>query len=698
MRCEAWHTLAVFGVSQSMKRLSFIAFFLLVVTSGLEAQWLEPQIALMSKGDFDRPHPVAHHQSIHTFSLPSSGIPNWPFPNIDVTNSPDLGQFEPSVAINPLDSNNVIIGLIDDSSFSTLGYSLTTDAGATWSRKLLPDRTMSSLLNGATDPSIAFDPEGSAYFGLGFYDTLSVNNAVSLFQSSDHGAKWQELADAFISAGDTNSDKYYMTVDRNPKSRFAGRIYMTWVDQEANSGYVSIVCAYSSDTGKTWSERRFLSGLGHYTAPVPTAEQDGMLLVAYVDYYRNNEIYLVRSNDGGVSFEAPVGVAHYANVGPLLPDDSTGYEHIGPPGSALCINSFPSIAISADTSQLGRAYLTWCGKGSDSLPHIWIIVSDDDGAFWSNPVQVDDDSIPNPAGKFFPWVAVDPSTGCVGVAYYAASMDTALVADLYLSHSTDFGNSFVTRRISNASFNPITYQDARFPEGETLWFYGDYIGLAAKSGTWFPAWCDARSGDAEIYTSIVQPFAPMPVTNLTAHDTNVNGKLVTILTWQYTPETTFGYPLPTGYQFKVAKDGSLIGSQNGNMLTFADTNGQTGREYEVTVQSGSLHSITDSVQSVKSGVAEQVLQNSSIRFANEPAIAGREDNIIIDCGEACSATLTFYDELGREVGAAMSDGIVSAHHELQFMPEAVGVKFFVLKESSSTGSTEMVGKISVIEP
>ena len=249
-----------------------------------------------------------------------------------------------------------------------------------------------------------------------------------------------------------------------------------------------------------------------------------------------------------------------------------------------------------------------------------------------------------------------------------------------------------------ASFNPITYQDARHPEGQTVWFFGDYIGLAGKSNTWFPAWCDARSGDAEIYTSIVQPFAPMPVTNLVSHDTTVNGKPATVLTWQYTPETTFGYPLPAGYHFDVAKDGSTLALQGESMLSFIDTNAQQGHEYEVTVRSGSFHSTTDSVLNAKSGVANQILPNSSVRFTNEPAIAGREDNFIVDCGEACSVTLTFYDELGREIGTPTSDGIVAAHHELQFMLEAVGVRFFVLKESSFSGAMEIVGKISVIGP
>ncbi len=684
-----------------MKWLSFVAFLLLVSSSRLDAQWIEPQHDVLASGDFDRPHPGAHRTGVRPFSMPQAGIPNWPFPNVDVTNDPNLGQFELSVAINPLDSNNVIIGLIDDSSFSTLGYCVTKDGGATWSRKLLPQRT-NFVFDNATDPSVAFDANGSAYFGLGFYGGDSVNdyaNAVGLFRSTDLGADWTQRADAFENvSSDTMSDKYYIAIDQNPASKFSGRIYMSWVDQ-GEPGYVRIVCAYSSDDGLSWSDRRYLSGLGHYTAPVPVTEPDGTLLIAYVDYFPNNIIYLARSTDGGMSFGSPDSITDYVNVGPMFPDDSAGYQNIGPPGSALGVNSFPSIAIDPSPLNLGRAYMTWCGKGkdADSLPHIWLTTSDNDGITWSAPREIDQDTVQNPSAKFFPWVAVDPSTGNVGIIYYSAMMGSNLSADLYMAHSTDGGESFVTRRITDASFNPVTYQDARHPEGQTLWFFGDYIGLAAKSNTWYPAWCDSRSGDAEIYTSIVQPFAPMPVTDLRVHDTTVNGKSAVVLTWEYDSVTTFGYPLPNGYQFSVAKDDSLLSLQAGNLLGFTDTNAQQGHEYEVTVVSGSYKSITDSIVNAPSGVTAQTAVNSSVRFSNEPAIAGCEDDLNVDCSEACSISVTFYDELGRAIGPPNNDGMVSSHHELRFSPDHAGVRFFVLKEFYSTGATEIVGKLSVIE-
>ena len=706
---EGGHTRHEIGVDSRMKWLSFVALLSAVFASGVRAQWVAPQHDLLNPGEFDRPRPAHHRAEIRPLSVPPS-IPNWPFPNIDVTNS-NVEQDEPMVAINPMDSLNIIIGANDDRDSRTLWAYASTDGGQSWANTALPIPFQWMLAGEATDPSIAFTPVGDALFANGHSDGAPFDspNDVSCFQSSNGGLDWSMLSDVFQDSSgvkDTSSDKFFIATDGNSGSPFFGRTYVTWVDQRDEEGYVRIVSSYSTDDGRTWSERRYLTGLGHYTSPVPVSEPDGTLLVSFVNYYPNHSILLARSSNGGVSFDAPQAIASYKNLGPLLPKDSLGYPNIGPPDSALGVNSFPSIATDGSALHAGRAYLVWCGKGNDDLPHVWFTTSDDDGVSWKAPRSIEGDSVARPSSRFFPWVAVDPSTGNVGIDYYAARMDTVppkrsegnllLQADLYMLHSTDGGASFAARRISSASFDPISGQDERTPESTDIWFFGDYIGIAGRSNTWYPTWTDGRSGDAEIYTSIVQPFAPMPVTQLASHDTTVNGKPAAVLTWQYTPETTFGYPLPAGYEFDVAKDGSRVSLQPGDILQFVDTNIQKGNEYEVTVVSGRYRSITDSVANAKNAVALQVPNVSSIRFTNEPAVAGREDQLFLDCGEACRVSIAFYDALGRELSSAMSDGIVAAHHQLEFTPEEPGVQFFVIKEISATSSREITGKISVL--
>lgn len=617
------------------------------------------------------------------------------------------------VVINPYDSLNIIIGANDDRSLNTLWAYASMDGGLSWSNTALPLPSESWLLNSdATDPSLAFTTSGDALFVNGHFN--GQQNDVSCFASSDQGFGWMLRSDVFqdsLGTSDTGSDKYFVTIDRNPSSTFFGRVYATWVELEVlpnNTYYSRVVCAFSKDNGLSWSHRHFISGLGHYIAPVPVTEPDGTLLISYEDYFPNNEIFVARSTDGGNTFEAPEAVANYKNLGPLLPVDSLGQQNIGPPDSAFNVNSFPSIAVDSSVAHPGRTYMVWCGKGSDNLAHVWLTMSDNDGASWSTPRAIEGDSVPNAASRFFPWIAVDPMTGNIGIDYYSTRMDTVppkhttggtliMQAGLYMLHSTDGGATFVTRQVSSAMFDPITQQDYRTPDDTSqLAFFGDYIGIAGRSNTWYPAWTDARNGEDDIYTAIVQPFAPMPVTNLTAHDTIVNGKHVSLVSWKYVPETTFGYSLPSGYKFTIVKDGVHLALVDSSELSVLDTNAKTGHEYEVTVRSGNYRSTTDSVANGNSGVLAKGIPPASIRFTNSPATAGSEDNLVADCPANCRVSVTFYDELGRQLTPALTDGALSSHHEISFAPCSAGVWFYELRETTAVGTMEAFGKLSVM--
>jgi hypothetical protein len=175
----------------------------------------------------------------------------------------------------------------------------------------------------------------------------------------------------------------------------------------------------------------------------------------------------------------------------------------------------------------------------------------------------------------------------------------------------------------------------------------------------------------------------------------VNGKPAVVLSWQYTPETTFGYPLPAGYEFDVAKDGTRLALNPSNELSFLDTNGETGHEYEVTVFSGNYQSITDSVANGNSAVSAEETYPSTFHFLNSPAIAGLEDDLVLDCTKACRISLTFYDALGRKIGPAVSDNIFAPHHAVAFVPDDAGVRFFALREYLESGDKEMFGKLLV---
>ncbi len=629
------------------------------------------------------------------------------FPNIDVTNDLSDDQTEPSLSVNPIDPLAIAIGEVDDRNYDVLWYCATTNGGANWHNDSLPAGYLgggTQQFENATDPGVVFDQSGTLYFSNVFYQGASEPNEEACYKLTNDGLSWQ--APVYV-GGDTTgtfseADRDYITVDRDTSSPFFGRVYIAWVTIAYPKSI--IVESHSSDHGASWSLPVTVSTAPVsqdtvlFQGPIPSCGPNGELYIAFEDRDSLSKRILVASSvDGGVSFAPQVEVSPYRELGNVVPDNFNGHPAIK---GNVETNSFPSIAVDRSNLHHGRIYVTWCGRDADT-DHVFLSYSDDIGMTWTAPTSIEEDTSSVKTDKFLPWIAVDQSSGDVGVTFYDSRNDPTVntLVDDYLTLSTDGGQTFTARRISNVSSDPHVSRDVISVDQSNLVFWSDYISLDAMDSVWYPAWTDSRSdSDQDVYMSVVEPFAPMPVTNLVAQDTMVNGKSETILNWQYIPETTFGYPLPSGYQFLIRRGGQQLALQGSDSLSFVDSSVQHGAEYEVSVVSVKYQSIVDSVLDAKSGVAILAEKNSSIEFSTEPAIAGREDAMFVTCSEACTVTLTFYDELGREVGAAISDGIVSAHHELQFMPEAVGVKFFVLKESSSSGATEIVGKISVIEP
>jgi hypothetical protein len=81
--------------------------------------------------------------------------------------------------------------------------------------------------------------------------------------------------------------------------------------------------------------------------------------------------------------------------------------------------------------------------------------------------------------------------GVVAVAYFDRRYSGPKLIDTSLSVSTNNGNSFSTRRVSERSWNP----DLAFRQGT---FIGDYNGLATSIGVAIPCWTDARFAEPNV--------------------------------------------------------------------------------------------------------------------------------------------------------------------------------------------------------
>lgn len=504
------------------------------------------------------------------------------FANYKVTDFLLADQNEPFVAINPLDPNNLVAGANDYRSDPVLWSYTSTDAGKTWLNQALPDKTR---LATATDPSLAYDRSGNVYYADGAFDTFGIPyppNEVAVFKSTNKGSSWQTptypYRDTTLAGASVRSDKYFIAVDQDPISPFKDRIYVTW--SEAQDQKTRIVSSFSQNGGATWSPRANATGLADLTAPVPMTAPNGYLFITYIDKSDAKQIMVVRSTDGGQTFGAPVKVANYKDLGPVVPEghiDRRPYikDFIG-------VNSFPSIAIDHSTKANGRIYISWAARDGQDVPHIYVSFSDDNGSNWSAPSPAEAHASASVTDRFFNWIAVDKRNGDVGIVYYDSRLDSInnRLVDIYFSHSRDGGSSFTSRRVSSESFDPHIGQASRVVEGIEFKFFGDYIGVAVLDSNWHAVWTDTRPGnDQEIFTANIRPYAPLGVEHFRVDET---AEELPTLRWDYEPQTTFGYPL-TEFSFRLKRDDGEEVTIASDKREYTDASVEGGKRYTYTI-------------------------------------------------------------------------------------------------------------------
>lgn len=524
------------------------------------------------------------------------------FPNINISAALFADQNETSVAVNPTDGKNIIVGANDYRTLNTLWYFTSTDAGFTWKSAELPS---DNALYYATDPSVVFGPDGIAYYGNGRIasggDPYPINDVIS-YKSMTKGDTWNSpvrvVFDSSTPSGAVKlADKYYLAVAPTAPGPLAPRVYMAWTEYE--NGKSRIVASRSVDAGTTWSAPVAVSTPGQFQAPVPAVAVGGEVYIVFIDLdTAKREILFSRSNDGGVTFGAPKKIANYQNLGPLYPPGSPNPHPIIK--GHLRVNSFPSIAIDHSFRHFNRIYVTWAGMGSDGRHHIYLSKSDDFGDTWSEALPIESDKSAINTDKFFPWVAVDPTSGIVGVCFYDSRLDAPAnqMTDLFLGLSEDGGDSFTVRRISDVSFNPsvTSSTDSLLTNGDTLAFFGDYNGLVAFNTFWYPVWTDSRVGyDQDVYIGIVNPLLPEAVRNLEVREEMQSH--TPILTWEHSGLTTFGKPLVSYTYFIRRSDGKGIMLPS-SQQSFRDSSVLKGMSYiyEVRVVATDLFSIYQQVR------------------------------------------------------------------------------------------------------
>jgi hypothetical protein len=479
-------------------------------------------------------------------------------------------QNETVAAVDPNDPNVVLFGQNDyRNGDGSCGFDYSLQGGRLFGDGLIPESFSAPgfvaprhYWDASGDPVVAFDSEGYAYyaclqFNRGVTSDLGGDHSgIFVYRSANGGASWTFPGNPVVlddGLGEVGlNDKEWMTVDASSESPFQDRVYVTWSRYNADFSAAVITESHSTDHGVTWSEPQEISGFDATLCPVnfsgaPAGTCDanqfsnvftspnGTVYVTFQNFNNavegddnHNQILIVKSEDGGVTWSDPVKVADFFD----LPDcfEYTGFDpfracvptaplsgvsifratnypvgvatddetvvvdfgsYINPHSNPALGNCAPS-GFSPDT---GLNLYDGVGEIGGCNNDILRSVSTDAGLTFTGtttpPAELQavsrDGAVPT--DQWWQWAAENPRNGGVVTAYYDRSYGDCQAA----------GCMDITMRRSNGSFVRVTSGSMPppnvFPDANGFsTFFGDYMGLAVGSdGVAHPVWTDSRN-------------------------------------------------------------------------------------------------------------------------------------------------------------------------------------------------------------
>jgi hypothetical protein len=474
-------------------------------------------------------------------------------------------QAEELIKVNPANTRNLVAGQNDSAAgFNHCGFDFSFDSGREWGTGIPPFyQHLNSPVAGhtiaggpgtfhtydaASDPALAVDSQGRAFFSCVLFDLATAASAVFVTASvpGAGGSFYNnvpEFGSTFVAVEDNSPtiahDKEFITADANPNSPNRDNVYVTWTvfkfgttcghpaDGTLQFCSNAIFGSMSTDHAVHWSTPEEISGssplcsFGNFFDPSrtfntcdldqgsdPVTLANGNLVAAFNNANTttvNNQQLAVICRPSGSS---AAGTAHLNCASPSkVGDDVTAGIPTcnfgrGPeeciPGAFIRTNDFPRLAVDSVSGQLFSVWQDFRNSEFD----IQASRSTDGGRTWTNAA-----SAVNPDTGFDHYMAavdvVKGGNGRFGVSYYrtalvpneAANANTivfapgqpgvqATASQYFLAGGRDLRTPLTARSVS-PMFPP--------PLGNQAGFNGDYSSLALVGDTAHPLWSDTRN-------------------------------------------------------------------------------------------------------------------------------------------------------------------------------------------------------------
>ncbi len=399
--------------------------------------------------------------------------------NVNVSDR-TASQNEATVAVSPLDANDILAASNDLSGPATAQVYESFDGGQSWALVTTGNTGI------CVDPWLHFNDSGDAFFA---YVCIANGQSEQRYAYRLHGTGDWVLTTFPSGLTGTFPDRDMITTDDSPVSPFHGSAYIGFDAGANGNAYV----LYSRNGRTRWTRSPKINDASTAVGVNVSVAPDGTMYATWLDY-PHSRIMSDLSTDGGATW----GTDHRVVK---LVTDTSGFSIPIPPQEDRGIVLMPFTKASPlGTPHAGRLYVAYEDErsGGGAETNVYVTHSDN-GSTWSTPVQVNDDT--SGAYQFFPAIAVAPN-GTVGLSFYDTRNDpTNRKTDQYFAFSSDGGKTWSTNtKVTTAQ------SDESGPHDPSQ--YGDYEGMdAGPTNLFAEVWTDSRSGDLneDLYFARVKP-------------------------------------------------------------------------------------------------------------------------------------------------------------------------------------------------
>jgi hypothetical protein len=404
----------------------------------------------------------------------------------DLTDPLNLDDSEPSIAVNPIDPQQIAVTAFSGSTWGNGKLApiwMSSDGGQTWSRNaVMPAPVAGSGAVG--DQMVAYGADGRL-----FVTTLGTGIL------PPRCFIFRPVGGTFAAGAAFGDDQPIIGSD-NTGGLFANRRYVVWNDtkngifraqatRSANDG----VSVFSIGVGANLINNQANSNVGQRVTVAPNGHvfmiYEANPAVQAMPPFRLATFRVSRSDNGGVSWDANGATGVPVHAGQVLAWYAPSWGD-AKNGGKFARNLGANCWIAANPVN-GDVFAAFTQKDASGFGQIYVSRSFNDGVSWSQPLRVTDGT----HHSAFPQIAV-AANGTLGVLY--VDYDNSGVQTVYrqrFARSWDLGMSWTTSALQSFTTQQLSNGIDKF-----LW--GDYQGLTAAGHTFYGAFTGRSIGRANV--------------------------------------------------------------------------------------------------------------------------------------------------------------------------------------------------------